>query len=129
RIIKNLVCNKIEEAISSQYIEIKITQILDNAINNFGRKTIGDIFNKVNDDTFSNIYNILKIIFHEFIKIELPKIIDLFNISTIVEDKMNSFEIDYTEKLILDIARRELNQITILEDLLCGILGLLSPLL
>lgn len=129
RIIKNLVCNKIEEAISSQYIEIKITQILDNAINNFGRKTIGDIFNKVNDDTFSNIYNILKIIFHEFIKMELPKIIDMFNISKIVEDKMNSFEIDYTEKLILDIARRELNQITRLGALLGGILGLLSPLL
>ena len=78
---------------------------------------------------FANIYNFSKKIFNRFAEDELPKIIEMLNVSKIVEDKINSFEIDYTEKLILDIASKELNQITRLGALLGGVLGLLSPLL
>ena len=57
------------------------------------------------------------------------ELVNLFDVSKIVEDEINSFEIEYTEKLILDIADRELRAITRLGALLGALLGLLSPIL
>ena len=59
----------------------------------------------------------------------MPKIIEFFNISRIVEDKIQSFDVNFTEKLILDIADKELKAITWLGALLGGIMGILTPLL
>lgn len=59
----------------------------------------------------------------------LHEIIDLFDISKEVEDEINSFDIEYTEELILNIAENELKAITRLGALLGAIIGLLTPLL
>lgn len=59
----------------------------------------------------------------------LIDLIDRLKISKIVEEEINSFEIDFAEELILDIAERELKAITNLGALLGAILGLLSPLI
>ncbi len=59
----------------------------------------------------------------------LLEIINLFDISKIVEEQINSFQVEYTEELILGIAEKELKAITRLGALLGGIMGLLSPLL
>ena len=127
--IKKFIGNEIEKIISSDYIEVKTNQIVENITNTIGDKSISDLFKGLNDGAISKAYNFSKKIFNQFAKYELPRIIEMLNVSKIVEDKINSFEIDYTEKLILDIAKRELNQITRLGALLGGILGLLSPLL
>ncbi|HZK33671.1 MAG TPA: DUF445 family protein [Tissierellaceae bacterium] len=128
-IIKDIFWIEIQKIIASEYIESKTKQIVEDTIKKFSEKTISDLFKGVNENVFLNMYNFLKNIFQEFAKFELPRIIEMFNVSKIVEDKINSFGIDYTEKLILDIAKKELNQITRLGALLGGILGLLSPLL
>ena len=74
-------------------------------------------------------YEFFRIIFDRFAREELPQIIEVFHISKIVEDKINSFEVDFVEDLILQIARKELMAITWLGAALGGIMGLLSPLL
>lgn len=60
---------------------------------------------------------------------EIAQILDIVDIPKIVEDQINSFEVDYAEKLILDIANKELRAITWLGALLGGILGILSPII
>lgn len=126
--IKGLIWDELQKIISSEYIESKIKYSVQNGIKGLANKNISDLFKKISDNTVSNIYIFSKKVFHQFAKYELPRIIEMLDVSKIVTDKINSFEIDYTEKLILDIARKELNQITRLGALLGGILGLLSPL-
>ena len=53
----------------------------------------------------------------------------LFNISKIVEEQINSFDVAFAEELIIEIAHKELKAITWLGAILGGIMGILSPLL
>lgn len=129
QVLKIYLWSEIDKIIASKYIETKIVSSVESSLEILGNKNIADLFTKLDDKVFSNIYTFSKKIFNRFAEHELPKIIEMLNVSKIVEDKINSFEIDYTEKLILDIANKELNQITRLGALLGGILGLLSPFL
>ena len=128
-LLKTYLWDEIDKIIASEDIESKIGSSVKATLNILGNKRVSDLFTKLDDTTISNLYDFAKKIFNRFAEHELPRIIEMLNVSKIVEDKINSFEIDYTEKLILDIARKELNQITRLGALLGGILGLLSPLL
>ncbi len=65
----------------------------------------------------------------DIIRKEMPRAIKAFNVSKVVEDEINSFEMDFAEKIILDIASKELRAITWLGALLGAVMGLLSPLL
>ncbi|QAA30683.1 DUF445 family protein [Clostridium manihotivorum] len=105
-------------------------------INNVIRVTLDDILdnsmsiampydNKVADE----IYSIAERIYDKFINNEASSIINLINIPQVVEKQINSFDVDYAEKIILEIANKELAAITWLGALLGGILGILSPLL
>lgn len=67
--------------------------------------------------------------YERFIEKDLTGILELVNIEEIVEEQINSFDVDYAEKIILGIANKELRAITYLGGVLGGILGLLSPLL
>lgn len=60
---------------------------------------------------------------------DLEEISSIINISKLVEDNINSFELDFAEELILDIASKELRAITNLGGVLGGFIGLLSLLL
>ena len=129
QVLKTYLFDEIDKIIASEYIEVKIVSTVESSLDILANKNLADLFTKLDDKVFANIYNFSKKIFNRFAEDELPKIIEMLNVSKIVEDKINSFEIDYTEKLILDIASKELNQITRLGALLGGVLGLLSPLL
>ena len=48
------------------------------------------------------------------------------NLRGLVEEQVNSFELDYIEKLIIDIANKELKLIMSLGFLLGGIIGALQ---
>ncbi len=134
--IKDIDREKIIKALSKEFdlilennkIEKQIRLIIKNILDDFMNKPILNIVNKI-EANFSNLYQISKTLIDNFIIKELPKIIEKFNISKIVEDEINKFDVEFTEKLILDIASKELKAITRLGALLGGILGLLSPLL
>ena len=121
--------DRLENLLDSPGLENKMVDLVDRSLDKILGIEISALVIKLNDDLIFNAYEIAKKIFKNFAREELPKIIELLNVSKIVEDKINSFDIDYTEKLILDIARKELNQITRLGALLGAVLGLLSPLL
>nr|WP_300003613.1 DUF445 family protein [Tissierella sp.] len=131
--IKSSIIKKLEigldDILNSGNFKIMIKKLIDSNIDKIMGLSISQTFNKIDDkeveillDTFDNIFNTI-------LKDELYNIIKLFNVSQIVEDEINSFEVEYTEKLILDIADRELKAITRLGALLGAIMGLLMPLL
>ncbi|MGO3752047.1 MAG: DUF445 family protein [Peptoniphilaceae bacterium] len=119
---------KLEETINSESIYKEVSLLVDSITNEFLDKSTNDILNKFEENS-SKIYGFIKEMFDKFIKSDLPEIIKLFNVSKIVEDEINKFDVKFTEKLILDIAQKELRAITRLGALLGAMMGLLSPFL
>src|SRR5699024_5441735 len=119
---------KLEETLNSEEMYKEVSRLVDSITNKFLDSDINDILNKFEENS-SKIYGFIKKMFDKFIKSELPEIIKLFNVSKIVEDEINNFDVEFTEKLILDIAQKELRAITRLGALLGAIMGLLSPFL
>lgn len=64
-----------------------------------------------------------------FINNKAGELANLLNVEKIVEDRINSFEVEFAEKLILDVAKKELSAITWLGALLGAIMGIISPII
>ena len=54
----------------------------------------------------------------------LTKIMQKINLRQLIEDQINTFELDYIENLIIEIANKELKLIMSLGFILGGIIGL-----
>ncbi len=127
--IINYLNTNIDGILNSIELEEDISRFTLDIINEFLDKPILAIAEKIDEDILENIYSLGRNIFEKFAIHELPHIIELFDISKIVEDKVNSFSVDFAEELILDIANKELKAITWLGAILGAILGILSPLI
>jgi uncharacterized membrane protein YheB (UPF0754 family) len=68
-------------------------------------------------------------IYTNLVKNRAPQVLETMNIPEIVEDEINGFDIEFTEKLITDIAQKELSAITWLGALLGAVMGIVIPML
>ena len=127
KIIEDL-SNELELVLNSETIQREVILLVKDNMDKILDIDINDILIKLENNS-SKIYGFIKVTFDDFIKKELPEIIKMFNVSKIVEDEINKFDVEFTEKLILDIAHKELRAITLIGALLGAIMGLLSPLL
>lgn len=127
--LRNLVNKKIDENLKSIELRESLLKILDIIINNLLEKPIEDLFENIDEVQIDKTITFIEEIIYKYGENTLLELINIFNVSKIVEEQINSFEVEYTEELILDIAERELMAITRLGALLGGIMGLLSPLL
>ena len=128
-IIISYLDRNIGRILESEELEKSIDSFIKNIMEEVLNKSISSMVEKIDKDSVSRLYSSLRSIFDKFAINQLPKIIEFFNISRIVEDKIQSFDVNFTEKLILDIADKELKAITWLGALLGGIMGILTPLL
>ena len=124
-----LISNEIEILFASGKLDHGIDLILDQMVESILDRPIASILANIDDATIENMIELCKTIFDDFVKNRLPGIVELFNISKIVEDQINSFDVEFAEEIILQIAHKELKAITWLGALLGGIMGILSPLL
>lgn len=76
-----------------------------------------------------HIYNLGEKLFNAYLKKDINKLIKDLNISGIVEKTILEFDNEFTEKLILDIASKELKLITILGGILGMIIGGINPII
>lgn len=106
-----------------------ISDIVDETLVVLLNKPVSSIFLAIDESKIESITEFMNIGFQNLVDTHLPSIITTMNISGIVEDQINSFDVEYTEKLILDIAKKELSAITWLGALLGIIMGLLTPLI
>jgi len=106
-----------------------IQELTDEIIDAVVNTPVSYILEKVEDETVSKAVDVLMDVYKGLIKNKLPRAIEALDISNIIEEKINTFDAAYVEKLIVEIASRELKAITWLGALLGGIMGLLSPLI
>lgn len=127
--IVNYLNSNIKAILNSSEIEMIMGNFIKKTIDKLEDIPVSSILKRVDGSSITSIYGKFRVIFDKFAVEELPHIIKLFNIPRIVEEKINTFEMDFVESLILDIAEKELKAITWLGALLGGIIGILTPLL
>lgn len=106
-----------------------VSNVIHHNIRDFVDKPISEILGNVEEEMVDKIANFSRLSFEWFVKNKLPDIVELFNISKIIEDEINAFDVAFAEELILEIASKELKAITWLGALLGGIMGILMPFL
>ena len=119
----------IDTLLDSQNFQIMTRSFIDKNIDLLVNTPISKVLQKIDNKEIEKIMDISDKAFHTVLEGEIYNFINLFNVSQIVEDQINGFEVEYTEELILNIADRELKAITRLGALLGAIMGLLTPLL
>lgn len=118
----------ISKIINDSKLSLQISEVIEKLFSKFLQKTLGDIcYNRQKLE--DKIMSILDNLYNDFVDNKSSKVLEIVDISSIVEEQINAFEVDYAEEIILGIANKELKAITWLGALLGGILGILSPLL
>ncbi|EPV4645555.1 DUF445 family protein [Clostridium perfringens] len=118
----------ISQIVNNNQLSGEISKIIEKVFDKFLQNSLNDIcYNKQNLE--NSIMSILDNLYNDFVENKSAKVLEIVDISSIVEEQINAFEVDYAEEIIIGIANKELKAITWLGALLGGILGILSPLL
>ncbi|WP_394889210.1 DUF445 family protein [Clostridium perfringens] len=118
----------ISQIVNNNQLSGEISKIIEKVFDKFLQNSLNDIcYNKQNLE--NSIMSILDNLYNDFVENKSAKVLEIVDISSIVEEQINAFEVDYAEGIIIGIANKELKAITWLGALLGGILGILSPLL
>jgi len=128
-VIEELIRNRIEALVASDSAKIKITEIVSMMTNKLLHIEMKSIFKGEGDKVSQSISKVVRGLYNKFIENKASDVIEVFDIPKIVEEKINEFDVAFSEKIILEIASKELNAITWLGALLGAIMGLLSPIL
>lgn len=128
-ILRNIIGNKVESILSSQEIIEKIAFYTDKIIDKILETKICDITKGKEEEILSVAHKMGENVVDKFVKNEANQFLDCFDISKIVENRINTFEVSFAEKIILEIASKELSAITWLGALLGFIMGLVSSLM
>ncbi|AFS77921.1 putative membrane protein [Gottschalkia acidurici 9a] len=103
--IKDVIIQKVPSFILGPFKD-KVDSYVDNMIDNEGDDIIEELIDRVSDKALKNI-----------------------SLSKIVEEKINSFELEKIEKIIISIAKRELKHIEILGGVLGFLIGVVQGLI
>lgn len=118
----------ISQIVNNNQLSGEISKIIEKVFDKFLQNSLNDIcYNKQNLE--NSIMSILDNLYNDFVENKSAKVLEIVDISSIVEEQINAFEVDYAEEIIIGIANKELKAITWLGALLGGILGILSPFL
>lgn len=118
----------ISQIVNNNQLSGEISKMIEKVFDKFLQNSLNDIcYNKQNLE--NSIMSILDNLYNDFVENKSAKVLEIVDISSIVEEQINVFEVDYAEEIIIGIANKELKAITWLGALLGGILGILSPLL
>lgn len=119
----------LENKISTETLYRNISLIVHKNMDKFMNIPISHIIKDIDEATVSRIADFSKTIFETFTKNRLPYFVELLDISRVIEDEINKFDVAFAEEIIIEIANKELKAITWLGALLGGIMGILMPFL
>ena len=119
----------LEKEISMEKLNENIYTIIHENLDKIVNMSISNILGNMKEDTINKIADFSKSAFEWFTKNKLLDIVELFNVSKIIEDEINAFDVAFAEEIILEIASKELRAITWLGALLGGVMGILMPFL
>jgi len=125
----SILTEEIEMFLSSENLYEKIYVTVDNIVEYMANKPISSIFKFMDTSIVSEITDLCINVLNRFIENRLPQLLKLLDVSTIVEEEINGYDVAFAEELIFQIAQKELKAITWLGGLLGAIIGLLTPIL
>lgn len=128
-LIDTLISNSLGNDSDTGNQNSSLMELVENIVDAAENIKVSSIISSMDGDTVKSMGNILISAFEGFVENKAGYIVELINIPEIVENEINSFDIEFAEKIILDIAKKELSAITWLGALLGGIMGLLTPLM
>ena len=128
-VIEGLIKSRINSIIENESTKSKINEIVGVMINRLLHTEMKSIFKGEGDKVTQSVSKVVKTVYNKFIENKAPEVIEVLDIAKIVEEKINEFDVAFSERIILEIASKELNAITWLGALLGAIMGLLSPIL
>ncbi|KEH98258.1 DUF445 domain-containing protein [Clostridium massiliodielmoense] len=129
KILIHLIGSKLEKIVQSQEIQEKVEIYTDSIVNKILESKICEITKGKEEEILNVCDNLAETGFNKFIQNEASEFLEVFDISKIVEDKINTFEVSFAEQIILQIASKELSAITWLGALLGFIMGLVSSII
>lgn len=127
--LDHILRNAIEDTVKSEGFKDIFKDTVNESINKILDMPFEKLLKNLDEEALEKIFEFTNNMINIGFKDEIFNVINLFDISKVVEDEINSFEVEYAEELILDIADRELKAITRLGALLGAIMGLLMPIL
>ena len=127
--IEGFIKNRIEVMAESDCVKIKIKEIVSVMVNKLLQIEMKSIFKEDGEKVSKSISKIVRDLYNKFIENKAADVIEVLDVAKIVEDKINEFDVAFAEKIILEIASKELSAITWLGALLGSIMGILSPII
>ncbi len=124
--ISKVIVNKIENYIQNDGKDV-IFNISEKEILNIEEMQISEIFDKLQVDE-EKIREVISKLYKNLINENIDKLLANFDISKVVEQKINDMSVLELEKLILKVMKKELNAIVSLGGILGFIIGLLNIL-
>ncbi|HCT63935.1 MAG TPA: hypothetical protein DIC60_01445 [Lachnospiraceae bacterium] len=106
-----------------------ITEVITRQTDILLNQKVAYLAQKISKNNFETIKKTIFTIYNSSINTVAPKVLTAFNIPKIVEERINSFSIQYTEELILAIVSKELQAITAIGGVLGFIIGFLPVLI
>jgi len=128
-LIEELIKSQIQVMLESDSAKIKISEIVSVMINRLLSIEMKSIFKGEGDKISQTVAKIVRELYNKFVANKAAGVVEVLDVSKIVEDKINEFDVAFGEKIILEIASKELRAITWLGALLGAIMGILSPIL
>ncbi|MBY6998620.1 DUF445 family protein [Clostridium botulinum] len=119
----------IDKFIDSENFEAIINNLISDIIENFMKTPIYELTQGNEEGILNTSYQIVKNVYNRFIENQAEEVISILDISSIVEDRINEFDVYLAEEIILEISSKELKAITWLGGLLGALIGILSPIL
>lgn len=98
-----------------------ISKAVVSGIGNVKTSVVADV---IDDDVVDSISEVVNSKIDEMSGDIIDKVINNINISEIVEDRINDFELDEAEELVMFVMKKEFNSITMLGGILGFIIGL-----
>jgi hypothetical protein len=113
----------------SNTFKARLAEVVSAMVDKFVDIEVKSIFKETDGSIQSSVSMVVRDLYNKFIENNAADVIEILDVAKIVEDKINEFDVDFAEQVILEISSRELKAITWLGALLGAIMGLLSPIL
>lgn len=124
--VENLLAKNINEMLANHSQEMVGTMI-NGQLSNFLDTEMRRLF-AGRDEQVGKAVSAIVGLYERIVTEQLPKILEAVNISRIIEDRINEMDVRETERLILEVMKKELNAIVWLGALLGFVMGCINLL-
>jgi len=127
--IQNFIYDFYKKISENDKLNSAVHSVLSSQLDKLKAKKLNDAYALIPEEIISALKKNIIYIYDKTIAIAMIDILKAINISKMVEDRINEFDMDFTEDIILGVVNKELKAITWLGGLLGFIIGLLMLLI